>query len=84
MRRVFLAFVVVSALVGCAATTTAYKRDSAHAIQPTPDPDSVQISDLRHGLGWSKWVATTRRGVYDCSLESGERYPLCVKREPPP
>jgi hypothetical protein len=64
-------------------------RISAQAITPTPYPDSVTISDVKHGTQFATWVATTRHGVYDCSLES--RYqsnrnypPLCAKRDPKP
>lgn len=82
MRIALVGVLLTSAVAGCA-TGANLERDSARAIQPTPYPDSVKISDVRHGLYGSKWVATTPKAVYDCSLEAGERTPLCAKRESP-
>lgn len=58
-------------------------RASARAIVPTPNPDSVTISEVRHRATISRWVATTRDGVYDCSIEADEKVPICSKRQPP-
>lgn len=69
--------------VGCMTVGMNLQRASARAITPTPNPDSVVISDVHHGVISSRWVATTREGVYDCSIESSERVPICAKREPP-
>ena len=64
------------------------QRLSAQAISPTPYPDSVKISDIQHGSKLATWVATTRTGVYDCSVEAREESrrnypPLCAKRDNP-
>ena len=81
--RVVLGVLVVTMLAGCA---TAFgenlERESARAILPTPYPDSVKITEYRSGLGGATWVATTPKGVYDCSRQAGERAPLCAKRGP--
>ena len=78
------AALATAALAACAGTGLNLQRVSARAITPTPYPDSVVISEVRHDrLGnLRSWVATTRSGVYDCSLEPGERAPLCAKRDP--
>jgi hypothetical protein len=75
-----LSGVVVAA---CGATGLNLPRLSARAMLPTPDPDSVTVAAVHHDhLGNVRsWVATTRAGVYDCSLEPGERTPLCAKRD---
>ena len=71
------------ALAACAGMNLNLPRVSARAITPTPYPDSVTISEIRRDrLGnLRSWVATTRTGVYDCSLEPDERAPLCAKRD---
>ena len=79
--RVVAGVLVAATLAGCASALN-LQRESARAILPTPYPDSVKISDFHGGFGGSTWVATTPKGVYDCSRESGERVPLCAKREP--
>ncbi len=74
----------MAAATGCtAALGQNIERDSARAIIPTPYPDSVKVSDFRRSLTGSKWVATTSKGVYDCSLEGEETIPLCAKRDTP-
>jgi hypothetical protein len=59
------------------------ERESARVITPTPNPDSVKITELRKALTSAQWVATTPSGVYDCSIQDQEKHPLCAKRETP-
>lgn len=84
MNRILL-LAVCACLGGCAAAYTEHllQRESARVITPTPNPDSVRISELRHDrLGNpTRWVVTTRGGVYDCTMEAAERLPICVKRD---
>lgn len=82
MRSSLLGAFLATALVGCATLPHNPERESARAIIPTPDPDSVKISDVVHEGLIVRWVATTNAGVYDCSLEASEKHPLCVKRGP--
>jgi len=84
MRTLVLSALCAVALVACAGANLDLQRASARAMTPTPYPDSVTISDVHHDrLGnLRSWVATTRTGVYDCSLEPTERAPLCAKRDP--
>ena len=86
MRRILLLAAFVSA-GSCTAAYTEHllQRESARVITPTPNPDSVKISELhRDKLGNpSRWVLTTSSGVYDCSQEQGERLPICAKRGGP-
>ena len=85
MRRLIAGLVLVSTLAGCAgAIQHELVRSSARAIVPTPNPDSLTISDVhKDWLGnATRWVVTTRSGVYDCTLEQGEPKPICAKREP--
>lgn len=86
MQRLVFGVLLVISLAGCAgAKDPALKRYSARAIIPTPNPDSVKISEFRgRWLGRRTWVATTPQGVYDCSAEPGEEQAICVKREPKP
>jgi hypothetical protein len=79
--RVAVAFWAAT-LVGCAGTGVNLERASARAMTPTPNPDSVTVADVqRDKLGnVRRWVATTRDGVFDCSIEPDERTPLCAKR----
>ena len=81
--HIALAFWAAS-LVACAGTGVDLRRMSARAMTPTPFPDSVTISDVhRDRLGnVRKWVATTRDGVFECTLEAEERTPLCARRDP--
>ena len=82
--RIALAFCAAS-LVGCAISSGVdLRRLSARAMTPTPFPDSVAISDVhRDRLGnVRKWVATTRDGVYECTLEPEEGTPICPRRDP--
>ena len=82
---VSLAGVCTSALVACGATGSNLQRLSASVITPTPYPDSVKITELHQGAaGFNTWVATTPDGVYDCSQEMGEPYPICAKRHTRP
>lgn len=74
---------VAGTLVGCMSAGMNLQRASARAIIPTPNPDSVVVSDIHHGLTSARWVATTRSGVYDCSIETSERVPICAKRDTP-
>jgi len=80
--RIAVAF-LAAPLVACSATGFNLQRASARAMTPTPFPDSVAISDVhRDRLGnVRKWVATTRDGVFECTLEDQERTPLCAKRD---
>lgn len=76
-----LAVATTSALVACGATGSNLQRLSASVITPTPYPDSVKITELHQGVaGFNTWVATTSYGVYDCSQETGEPYPICARR----
>jgi hypothetical protein len=85
MRTLVLSALCAVILTGCAGTNRDLQRASARAMTPTPLPDSVAISEVRHDrLGNVRsWVATTRTAVYDCSLESDEHAPLCAKRDSP-
>ena len=82
MRALLVGGFVASTLVGCISVNSVLQRESARAINPTPYPDSVTISDVKR---WgSEWVATTSGGVYDCSKHQGEDRALCVKRQTSP
>jgi hypothetical protein len=83
MRTLALSALCALTLAACAGTNLNLQRASARAMTPTPYPDSVTISNVHHDrLGNVRsWVATTRAGVYDCSLEPAERAPLCAKRD---
>ena len=83
MRAVVVGLFVAGTVAGCVGAGMNLRRASARAIQPTPNPDSVTISEVRHGVVTSRWVATTRDGVYDCSIEPDERVQICAKRQPP-
>jgi hypothetical protein len=89
MRLSRLTVALASAVLGCFPSLLAnedLQRISAQAITPTPYPDSVTVSDIQHGTKLATWVATTRHGVYDCSIEMRENRtraypPLCAKRD---
>lgn len=83
MRARIAVALLAAPLVACSATGFNLQRASARAMTPTPFPDSVAISDVqRDRLGnVRKWVATTRDGVFECTLEDQERTPLCAKRD---
>ena len=83
MRAVVLGGLITTTLVGCLSAGMNLQRASARAIVPTPNPDSVTVSDLHRGVTSARWTATTRTGVYDCSLETSERVPICAKRDAP-
>ena len=74
---------VAGAFAGCMSVGMNLQRASARAIVPTPNPDSVTIADVHHGVTAARWIATTPGGVYDCSIETGERVPICAKRDAP-
>ena len=80
--RIAVAFCAAS-LVACSVTGINLQRLSARSMTPTPFPDSVAISDVHRDRRGNvrKWVATTRDGVFDCSLEDQERTPICAKRD---
>lgn len=82
MRASGLVLVSVLAL-GCTAAGMNLQRASARAIQPTPNPDSVHVSDIHKGVRMARWVATTSDGVYDCSLAPDERIAICARRTVP-
>jgi hypothetical protein len=82
MRTIIVSILVAGALGCVSGLGLNLERESARAIVPTPYPDSVRISDVRHGFNDSRWVATTPSGVYDCSLREGEVKPICARREP--
>lgn len=85
MRAPILGVLLATALTACAgAIAHNLQRESAHAIIPTPYPDSVKVSEIRHTRLGTKttWVATTPGALYDCSLEGNEHRALCVKRGP--
>ena len=83
MRAVVLGVLATGTLVGCMGTGMNLERASARAIIPTPNPDSVRISDVHRGATSARWIATTPGGVYDCSIETAERLPICAKRDAP-
>jgi hypothetical protein len=83
MRAVIVGVVIVGTLAGCITAAMNLERASARAILPTPNPDSVRITEVRQGLVMSRWIATTRDGVYDCSIEADEKVPICAKRAVP-
>ena len=85
MRRIIGALFLVPALGACAGMVQhELVRSSARAIVPTPNPDSVTISEVHKDLlgNPNRWVATTRSGVYDCTQEQGEKQPICARRAP--
>ena len=78
------AFVLVSLVsAGCTTAAMNLERASARAIQPTPNPDSVRVSEIHKGILMSRWVATTADGVYDCSLAADEKTAICARRSTP-
>jgi hypothetical protein len=83
MRAVVVGVMGVGMLIGCTSAGVNLQRASARVIVPTPYPDSVVISDVHRGVTSAQWTATTREGVYDCSLEGSERVPICAKRAVP-
>jgi len=84
MRAQFLGLTIGAiTLFGCTTAGLNLQRASARAITPTPYPDSVVISEVHRGVTSAKWVATTRDGVYDCSIDASEKVPLCAKRATP-
>lgn len=76
----------LTAGAGCATLhdTHELQRRSARAITPTPNPDSVTITNVRRDRmgNINRWVATTRRGVFDCSIEVDEHSAICAQRDP--
>ena len=83
MRGFVQGMLVTAVLTGCAGTIQHnLKRESARAMTPTPNPDSVVIANIRKDrLGNVRsWVATTRSGVFDCSIEPQESHALCANR----
>lgn len=82
MRTLIAAALCAAPLVACAALTPRLQRESARAITPTPHPDSVAISNAHYRVGRTSWVATTRDGVYDCSVEGDEKAAICARRTP--
>ena len=84
MRRLLGGLLLASTLTGCVGLQHELVRSSARAIVPTPNPDSITISDVQKDwLGnATRWVVTTRSGVYDCTKEQGEEKPICAKRTP--
>ena len=84
MRAGVLGTIAAATTVGCMSAGMNLQRASARAIIPTPNPDSVMISDVHHGLTAARWIARTPGGgVYDCSIENSERVPICAKRDAP-
>jgi hypothetical protein len=83
MRAAMVGVLAAGTLVGCMTGGLNLPRSSAHAIFPTPNPDSVRISDLHRSVTTARWIATTPGGVYDCTIEAPEHVPLCVKRDAP-
>jgi len=83
MRAVVVGVLAAGTVVACTSAGVNLQRASARAIIPTPYPDSVAISEVHRGVTSARWIATTRDGVYDCSLESSERVPICAKRAAP-
>ena len=78
------AFVLVTLIAaGCTTAAMNLERASARAIQPTPNPDSVRVSEIHKGILMSRWVATTADGVYDCSLAADEKTAICARRSTP-
>jgi len=88
LMRAFIggAVLLTAVMTGCTGFVNEHglQRSSARVITPTPYPDSVKITEVHSSLGGDiQWIATLPSGVYDCSQESGERQPLCVKRPTP-
>ncbi|HUQ80788.1 MAG TPA: hypothetical protein VM076_06615 [Gemmatimonadaceae bacterium] len=83
MRAIVPGVFMAAALAGCATANMNLQRASARAIMPTPNPDSVRVSELHRGVLAARWIATTPSGVYDCSLEEPEHVPICAKRDTP-
>jgi hypothetical protein len=83
MRVAVLGVLLTGTLAGCVTAAMNLERASARAILPTPNPDSVRVSELHQGVVASRWVATTPSGVYDCSIEGQERVPICARRDAP-
>jgi hypothetical protein len=83
MRAAVVGVLTAGTLVGCITGGLNLPRSSARAIFPTPNPDSVRISDLHRSATTARWIATTPGAVYDCSIEAPEHVPLCVKRDVP-
>ena len=83
MRAAMLSVLTAGTLVGCMSAGLNLPRSTARAIIPTPNPDSVRISDLHRSVTTARWIATTPGGAYDCTIEAPEHVPLCVKRDPP-
>jgi len=81
MRATLVSLVLVSTALGCASAAMNLQRASARAILPTPNPDSVAVSDVHRGVLIARWIATTRTGVYDCTIEANEHVAICAKRE---
>lgn len=85
MKRIVAAVLVPFTFTACAAAIEhELVRSSARAIVPTPNPDSLTISDVhKDWLGNAiRWVVTTRSGVYDCTKEPDEAQPICARRTP--
>jgi hypothetical protein len=83
MRAAVVGLLFAGTSAGCMGVGMNLHRASARAIMPTPNPDSVTITDVHHGVLSSRWVAKTRDGVYDCSIETNEKVAICSKRQPP-
>ena len=83
MRAAILGVLITGAATGCTGANLNLQRASARAILPTPNPDSVNISDLHRGMMVARWIATTPTGVFDCSIEAAEHAPICAKRDAP-
>ena len=83
MRAIVTGVLIAVSLTGCATANMNLQRASARAIMPTPNPDSVRVSDLHRGMLAARRIATTPSGVYDCSLEEPEKVPICAKRDTP-
>ena len=81
MRATILGVLGATTLAGCMSAGMNLQRASARAITPTPHPDSVAISSVHRGVTAARWIATTPGGVYDCSIETNERVPICAKRD---
>ena len=83
MRRVVFSLLLAATAAGCTSAGMNLQRASARAIMPTPNPDSVVVTEIHRGVITARWVATTSSGVYDCSLQADEKIPICARRDKP-
>ena len=74
MRAAMVSVLAAGTLVGCMTGGLNLPRSSAHAIFPTPNPDSVRISDLHHSVTTAQW---TRRPPAVCTTAPSRPRSMC-------